>query len=97
MVCEATCSKFFPLKTDCAMASASVPDKRTMPIAPSPRGVEMAVIVSNSLVILMPSILNQVLVESKVLFCIENRTSTILSLANTKKINVKKSFFNNFY
>ncbi|MDA6092144.1 hypothetical protein MXE32_08950, partial [Streptococcus pyogenes] len=46
----------------------------------------MAVIVSNSLVILMPSILNQVLVESKVLFCIENRTSTILSLANTKKI-----------
>ncbi|SDV93496.1 hypothetical protein ISR7_0989 [Streptococcus pyogenes] len=47
----------------------------------------MAVIVSNSLVILMPSILNQVLVESKVLFCIENRTSTILSLANTKKIS----------
>lgn len=74
------------------MASASVPDRRTMPIAPSPRGVEMAVIVSNSLVILMPSILNQVLVESKVLFCIENRTSTILSLANTKRINVKNHF-----
>ncbi|HHL9886501.1 TPA: hypothetical protein ACRBUQ_000941, partial [Streptococcus pyogenes] len=53
----------------------------------------MAVIVSNSLVILMPSILNQVLVESKVLFCIENRTSTILSLANTKKNKCKKIIF----
>ena len=28
-----------------------VPDKRTIPIAPSPKGVEIAVIVSNSLVI----------------------------------------------
>ena len=48
MVCVGTFSKFFPLNTLFAILTASSPLKRTIEIAPSPGGVEIAAIVSNS-------------------------------------------------
>ncbi len=52
MVCVGTLVKLAPLNTLLAILTASSPDIRTIEIPPSPMGVEIAAIVSNSVKVL---------------------------------------------